>query len=390
MRRALVLNHFAVARSGAGGTRHVELFSRLTDWDYTILAADRVIFSTGASKDPRLIAVPTTPYSTNGMTRVVNWASFAVAALLRGLFIRHVDVVYGSSPHLLSGLAGRWLAVVKRVPFVLEIRDLWPEVLAAMDRIDASSGLYRLLERIEMSLYRAADRIVVLAAGTRKSLIERGVDAGKIVVIPNGADPSDFEVTEERSALREAFGFTRDTYVYAGAHGPANGLQYLIDAAAAHQEDDLEVVLVGGGVSKDSLIEYVEARGIENVRFMDPIAKEEMPRLLRAADVGVHVLADVPLFRYAVSPNKVFDYLAAGLPTLTNCPGEVTEVVESSGGGIGVQPNGLSEGMSRMHAADESQRSLWRTAGPRWMKAERSRTVLAARLQEVLDDLVTG
>lgn len=381
--RVLVLNHFAAPRGEAGGTRHVELFGRLEGWDHLIIASNlnpqtgrRVESSAG------FVTVPVVGYSSNGISRILNWVSYAVTATLRGLRAGRADVVYGSSPHLLAALAAWVLSVVKRANFVMEIRDIWPKVLVDMGALSASSPVYRVLTALEEFLYTRARTIVVMAEGSRTELVSRGVPDDKIVYIPNGADPEDFVPNAPRQELRRRYGFTGVTAVYTGAHGPANGLDLLVAAAA--EVPQVDVVLVGGGVLKQDLQADVARRGVSNVRFMDPIPKSEIPDLLGAADIGLHVLADVELFRSAVSPNKVFDYMAAGLPTLTNCPGLVTELVNTADAGIGVAPDQLPTGLRHLADLTQEHRGAIGESGRTWIQANQSRRAMADRLKTLL------
>lgn len=382
--RVLVLNHFAAPRGEAGGTRHVELFSRLEGWEHLIIASNlnpqtgrRVGDSEG------FITVPVVGYSSNGVSRILNWVTYAAAATLRGLRVGKVDVVYGSSPHLLSALAAWVLSIAKRATFVLEIRDLWPKVLVDMGHLNESSLVYQALTTLERFVYQRAQAIVVMAEGSRKEIIARGVAADRIVYIPNGADPEDFIPSASRKELRERYDFTRTTAIYTGAHGPANGLNLLLDGAA--QAPEVDVVLVGGGVLKDDLRRDAQRRQLANVRFLDPVPKTEIPDLLAAADIGVHVLADVDLFRSAVSPNKVFDYMAAGRPTVTNSPGLVTDLVEQSGAGIGVEPTGIAKALRQLADLDPASREALGAAGQRWILENQSRRAMATRLNRTLE-----
>lgn len=382
-RRVLVLNHFAAPRGEAGGTRHVELFSRLEGWEHLIIASN-LNPQTGrkVGDSDGFVTVPVVGYSSNGISRILNWVSYAVSATLRGLRVGRVDVVYGSSPHLLAALAAWVLAVLKRAPFVLEVRDLWPKVLVDMNHLSETSPVYRVLTALEEFLYARAKKIVVMAEGSRTELVARGVEEAKIVYIPNGADPEDFEPSAPRDELRARYGFDKVTAVYAGAHGPANGLDLLLDGAESVPEVD--VVLVGGGVLKEKLRQDAERRGLANVRFMDPIPKDEIPDLLAAADIGLHVLADVELFRSAVSPNKVFDYMAAGLPTLTNCPGLVSDLIRTANAGTSVKPNDIGQGLLALATTDPLERKELGVSGRSWIAANQSRQAMAARLGDAI------
>lgn len=386
MKTVWVFNHFAVPRGAAGGTRHDELFSKLDDWRSFIIAS-RLNHATGeATPDSDgFIFVPTTPYKGNGLSRIANWASYASSATVKALLsgLPRPDVVYGSSPHLLAGLAADVISRRYRAPLILEVRDLWPKVLADMGSLSEESHLYRILTGIEEYLYRRAQAIVVMAHGTKDELVRRGVEPEKLIFIPNAADPADFEVDATRDDLRAAYGLNRFTFIYTGAHGPANGLDLLVRAALDCPEAD--VLLVGNGPSKQDLQSLAQTSGATNVRFIDPVPKQEIPQLLKAADAGIHCLADVDLFKYGVSPNKVFDYQAAGLPVITNTPGEVSQLVERAGSGITTGPDGLAAAMADMLRAAPQTLSRWGSAGRDFMETHQSRSAMAARLQALLD-----
>lgn len=381
--RVLVLNHFAAPRGEAGGTRHIELFSHLKGWEHLIIASDfnphtgqRVGHSEG------FITVPVVRYSSNGISRILNWASYAARATACGLRVGRVDVVYGSSPHLLAGLAAWVIAVLKRAPFLLEVRDLWPKILVDMNHMSERSLVYRALALLERFLYARAHTIVVMAEGSRAELVARDVTPDKIVYIPNGADPADFIPSAPREQLRRRYGFTRTTAIYAGAHGPANGLELLLDGAA--DSPDVDVILVGGGILKDSLVASARERGLTNVYFLDPVPKTEIPDLLAASDIGLHILADVPLFRTSISPNKVFDYMAASIPTLTNVPGMVSDLVDDANAGLAVEPTRISDGLNTLSSLTNLERQSLGQSGRIWLQANQSRKAMADRLETAL------
>ena len=384
----LVLNHFAVPPSGAGGTRHVELFSRLSEWDAEVVAGSRNMLSgeRGPSAEGIWRSVWVPPSS--GMpSRVISWCAYAFTAFLRGLLVRRPDVVYASSPQLLAGLAGLALARIRRSHFVLEIRDLWPQVLVDMGILASSSRVTRSLRSLEALLYRQAETIVVMAPGVQDHLASRGLE-GKLRLIPNGADPEHFDVIASRDRLRERLGLHGFVVAYTGAHGRANGLDLLLDAAASVAPVAPQVcfLLVGDGPLKADLQARTLREGLTNVRFMGPVSKSRMPELLAAVDVGLHVLADVPLFRYGVSPNKLYDYMAAGLPVITNTEGEVGELVRQAHAGLAVAPDGIGPAVVQMASATPDQLEKWGRSASEYVRAYASRTAMARRLEAVLDD----
>lgn len=388
-RRLLAMNHFANPLHAPGGTRMVELCDRLDGWETTIVASDRNLFTQRRQygDGTRFRTVWTTPYGGNDSSRVVSWAVYAAGAWLLGMALPRPDVVLASSPHLLTGLAGWAVARVRGVPFVLEIRDLWPQILVDTGRLDEATTLFRVVAGLESFLYARADAIIVLAQGVADSIIASGIAADRVHLVPNAADPEDFMQTEPREVLRRRFGFDGLTIIYAGAHGPANGLDFVLDAAAELRDELPEVrfVLVGDGLAKPALMDRAQRERLDNVVFLQPVPKSEMVELLGAADAGLHVLDDLPLFKYGVSPNKLFDYMAAGLPVLTNTGGEIGALVEREQSGIVVEPGALAAGARALAATDAGERTRCGARGRAFMGANQSRTLAARKLAAVLD-----
>jgi glycosyltransferase involved in cell wall biosynthesis len=235
-------------------------------------------------------------------------------------------------------------------------------------------------------LYAAAERIVVLAGGTGRYLEDRGIPAAKLVHVPNGVDVHLVRPAEEdtvRAVDRVP------TLVYAGAHGPANGLDAVLDAAErlASAGRHVRFVLIGDGPAKAALVADARRRGIANVEFNAPVPKAELAGILADADGGLMVLRDAPLFAFAVSPNKLFDYLAAGIPVVCNVPGEVAELVAASGGGVQAADAtgaGLAAAVEQwLEQSPESRRAMGRS-GRQWVERTHSREVLGARLDTML------
>ena len=375
-----------------GGTRHIELYGSLPGWSCEIVAADRNYLTRLRQRSYRprpttaYRTVWTWPYAGNGAARVLNWASYAVTATLVGLLTRRPTVVVGSTPHLLAPLAAWIVARLRRLPFVLEVRDLWPEVLVEMGQLRPESGLYRALAALAGWVLGRADAVVVLAPGVATALVERGADPDRVHLVSNGADVVD--PLPDRHAARAALGIADDQVLvlYAGAHGPANGLDLALDAAAdlAVDHPEVRLVLVGDGPSKADLVARCDREGLGNVVFADARPKSEMPAVLGAADVGLHVLADVGLFSFGVSPNKVFDYLAAGLPVLTNVPGDVGDLVTDAGAGVAVAPAGIADGLRALLSTPSTERVEMGERGRALIEREYAVAPRAAALDRVL------
>jgi glycosyltransferase involved in cell wall biosynthesis len=309
----------------------------------------------------------------------MNWLSFARSLLSWNKSGTPVSIVIGSSPHLFAALAAQRLALRLRVPFVLEIRDLWPESMVAAG--GTKGGFYWLLHFVAEHLYRKASRIVVLARGTEDYLRKKGIEASKIVLVPNGVELEAYSGIERRA--RDTF-----TLIYTGAHGQANGLDVIVKAADILRDvPHVRFLLVGDGPMKPKLQEDVLGRGLGNVEFRSPVSKSRMPDLLLEADAGLMVLKETQLFSFGVSPNKLFDYLAAGLPVVCNVPGEVSQMLLASTAGEQAQdgtPESLAEAIRRLANRSHEERASMGRAGRQWVAREHNRNVLAAKLDAAL------
>lgn len=391
-RHVVVLNHFAAPRTSAGGTRHVELFGRLDRWDAQIIAADRN-YLTGERirSEGLLVAVKTVSYTGNGPMRVVNWISYSMMAFIRGLRGPRPSVIYASSPHLLAGLVGLCLSRIRRSKFVLEVRDMWPQVLVDMGTIADGSLLHRVLAALERFLYKRADAAVALAEGLRDQMVERGASPDRTFVIPNGPDPDDFVPPGDRETMRSRYGLRGIVIAYTGAHGPANGLDAVLDTAheLGAEQPDVLFLLVGDGADKARLVDRASRERITNVRFLDPIPKQDMPGLLAAVDAGIVCFADKPIFRGHMSANKLYDYMAAGIPVVNAVPGEGATYVEASGAGVNVEPDKLTQGVRTLIEMPPEERDRLGVAGRCYIAKNQSRTAMATRLEALLDSLVS-
>jgi glycosyltransferase involved in cell wall biosynthesis len=293
------------------------------------------------------------------------------------------DTVFiGSSPSLLAAQATAMAAAARGVRFVLEVRDLWPESLIAVH--GRETLLSRALWPLADYLYCHANKIIVLAERSADEIAKRGVPRDKFVFIPNSVN------AESEPLVPTTVGVPRDRFVavYAGAHGPANDLETLVEAARVLRDrgdDRLHLVLVGDGTEKPKLMARARELRLSNLTFLAPIAKAEIPSLFARCHAGILVLRDLPLFRYGVSPNKLFDYMGAGLPVVTNVAGDCADIVEAAGCGIAVtpgDPTALADGLAQL-AVDQFAPSRG-AAGRRFVLQHFNRDRLVDRLVDVL------
>lgn len=279
----------------------------------------------------------TTPYGTNDWRRYRNMVSFFFTSLLAGLRRRPgPSVVIGTSPHLLTGLAAWLVARRHRAPFVLEIQDLWPDTLIAMGLTNPL--VIRPLALLERFLYRRADAVIALSDGIRQGVARRGIDARKVVLLPNATTETRGALTGDRAAIRDRFGWGDAVVaIYAGSHGPANGLENVVDAALLQGgAAGVVFVFLGDGSEKAKLI--ARAGGARHIVFLDPVPKADVHTILTGADIGLINLRWNKTFEGA-RPNKIFDYLAAGLPIVTSVPGEIWRIVDEASAGRMAEPD---------------------------------------------------
>lgn len=387
MKTVVVLNQFALPRTQGGGTRHIDLFGRLTHWSPTIIAGNRNHYTqqTYATDDPRFVLVGVPPQRGPVRQRALGWLRYDAAALVKGLRLGHIDVVYASTPHLLAPIAGAALARLKGCPLVVEVRDLWPQAIASAGIVSETGRLYRALTRLERWVYHRADRLVVVTGGWESHLTALGVDPHDVTVIPNGTETTEFAVDATRESLRAALGFTGFTAVFAGAHGPKDGIDLILDAA--RDCPDISVVLIGDGPVKEAAQRRAEVEGLDNIRFVDPVSKNDLPAVLRAADVGIHAVTPLPVLDKGMSPNKLFDYLAAGLPLVSNAQAALASIVSDGEVGAIGGPDSLSDGLRAVFAASEGQRRAWAARGQELIAARFSRAEAARHLEALLDDI---
>jgi glycosyltransferase involved in cell wall biosynthesis len=249
------------------------------------------------------------------------------------------DVLFATTTPLtagIPGIVGRWIG---RKRFVFEVRDLWPELPRAMGVIKNPIVL-ALMSWLEWASYRSAHRLIGLSPGIVEGIVRRGVSRDNVALIPNGCDIGIFG--DKSSSWRPEGVAPNDLMaIFAGTHGIANGLDAALDAAAvlkARGRLDIKMVLIGDGSLKEEYIRRAKREQLTNIVFCAPVNKSKLAGLMAASDVGMQLLANVPAFYYGTSPNKFFDYLAAGLPSLINYPGWLAEVVASHECGLPVPP----------------------------------------------------
>ena len=270
--------------------------------------------------------------------RILDYLSFMVTGSLAAATVRDVDVIVGTSPQFFTACAAWFTGLVRRRPYVFELRDLWPESIRAVGAM-RESWLLRALERLELFLYRKAALVVSVTHSFRENLRARGVDADKVVVVTNGVDISRFSPRPKDEALVRALGLEGKFVAgYVGTHGMAHALETLLDAALALRDvPDVRILLLGDGARKEALVARAKSLGLDNVVFVDSVAKADVARYWSLLDVSIIHLRRTPLFE-TVIPSKLFECMGMGIPVLHGVAGESAEIVEREGAGWVFEP----------------------------------------------------
>lgn len=317
----------------------------------------------------------------------------AMGALAGSLLRGRYDLVYATSPPLFVGPAGLAAAMVRRVPFVFEVRDLWPESAVALGELNWKWAI-RAAEALERLLYRRASRIVVVTEGIRERLVERGLPPEKLALIPNGADTELFRFDPEgRERVRALLG-VEDKFVamYAGIHGLAQGMESLVEAARLLQaRQDIVLVFIGEGPRKAAVAQLKQELGLDNLMVLPEVQVEQMPAYLSAADCSIVPLRDDPLFRGAL-PSKMFEAWACSRPVVLSVAGEAAEALKTAGGGVAARPGDPGEIASAIEylEAHREEAHLMGLQGRSAVEARYSRQEQARQLEGLLGNLVTS
>jgi glycosyltransferase involved in cell wall biosynthesis len=316
----------------------------------------------------------------------------ASGPLLGGRRVGPADVVVVSSPTFFSIFSAWWLARRRRARLVIDVRDLWPAIFVELGVL-TNRAIIRILERIELALYAAADAIVVVSEGFRDDLVSRGVPSAKVHTIRNGVDLERFRGGRDDatvSRIRDELGVgTDETFVlYLGTHGLSQGLDSVLEAAHKLTGEPIRFVLVGEGALKASLVSRAHELGLTNVTFASAVPHDDVPDLLSAADLCLVTLRDVPLFSTFI-PSKMFEYLGAARAVVGALRGESAELLRDAGGLVVPpdDPAALSEAIHSV-AGDAGRRQEMERAGRAHAEAEFGRAPLARRYRRILLDLL--
>jgi glycosyltransferase involved in cell wall biosynthesis len=413
MKNIWILNHYAITPDMPGGTRHYDFGKKLVKRGYnvTIFASS---FHYTQHKELKLkkkekykienvdginfVWIKTFPYQKNNWRRVINMISYMWRVYWLGEKItktdeniKKPDIIIGSSVHLLAVLSAYWLSKYYEVKFIMEVRDLWPQTLIDFKKFKKNHPIIKILKSLEKFLYKKAQKIIVLLPLASKYIINLGIDKNKIFWIPNGTDLNKFKRMEAKKneSKNEYF-----KIIYLGAHGQANALETILNAAKIIQDEKkykkIKFTFIGDGSEKKNLEKYSEKLLLKNVKFCSPIKKRKIPEALTDADILIFNLKKSDVFKYGISSNKLFDYMAATKPIIF-AANTANNPIREARCGLPVPPENpekMAEAIIKLYKMPLEEREKMGQRGREYVEKYHSIPVLVDKLEKVIQKTV--
>lgn len=318
--------------------------------------------------------------------RILDFVSFSVSSFIAGLFVK-ADIIVATSPQFFTALSGRTLSFFKRKPWIMEVRDLWPESVKAVGAAKAGFIL-RYFELEEMWCYRSAQKLVVVTDTFKEKIVSRGISSDKICVIKNGIDRTDFQPIPKDAKLIAELGLSgKKVLGYIGTHGMAHKLDFILECAHKLIGTPYHFIFIGAGAEKERLLKLKDELGCTNVIMLDPVPKAEVSRYISVLDIALINLRKSELFT-SVIPSKIFENAAMSIPILMGVEGEAQALVEEYEAGLCFEPENESDFMSKLHQLEDASLYARLQAGGQRLAQQYDRSVLAARMYEELKQVI--
>ncbi|MCD6440463.1 MAG: glycosyltransferase family 4 protein [Candidatus Marinimicrobia bacterium] len=320
--------------------------------------------------------------------RTINFIVYFFMSIIASFYVKSVDAIIATSPQFFCGLAGSVIKTIKNKPFLLEIRDLWPDSIIAVNAV-RKNILISILYFLEKRMYFSASRIVTVTKGLSRHIIKYGFPRGKVFEITNGVDFEHISVMNEYTNI-----FKKDNefiVAYIGTFGLAHNLYKILDCAAMMKDRiDIQFLLIGDGAERNNILQYRLRNNLENVTILPIQPKERIPYFISRSDIGIVILKDIPLFQGAL-PSKLFEYLSLKTPVICSLPkGEATELVEHSDCGIAITPDSaqaLVDAIMYMYT-NPNRKLIMGENGYKLVKNQFNRDKLADDMLKVIEEMI--
>jgi len=398
-----IFNHYAITPDYPGGTRHFDFGKELEKRGYkiTIFASsfhysmlketkeyDRNKHIIEDYEGIRFVWIKTFPYSRNNWKRVINMLSYSYRAykVANEINIEKPDVIIGSSVHLFAVFTAYLLSKKHNTHFIMEVRDLWPQTLIDMG-IPRWHPFVILLGVLEKYLYKKADKIIVLLPKANEYIERLGVPSGKIVWIPNGVNLENFNFDTMNNC--QMSGENEFLITYTGAIGHVNNLEIIIKVAEIIKLNypEIKFLLVGDGPEKEKLVRLTNEKNLSNIEFEKAIPKNEIKNIINKSDALILLLKDSNLYKYGISSNKLYDYLASGKPIIFSS-NSINNPVDEANAGITVQPDNIQkivDAIIKLYIMSPEERRVMGLNGRKYVEKYHSIPVLVDKLEKLIN-----
>lgn len=295
--------------------------------------------------------------------RVIDYLSYALTSFLFGLFVK-TDLIIATSPQFFTAISGKMLSLFKQRPWVMEVRDLWPDSIVAVGSMNKNSKLFKLLKKIEYNLYSSASKIIVVTDSFKKYLIDNhNIKKEKIGVYKNGVISSNFKKPEVNAVktLKASLGLEKKIIIsYIGTHGLAHGLKFILDSLSKISDSNLHFLFIGDGAEKENLIHHSKNFKSKNFTFIDSITKSEIPLYIEISEYSLVNLKKSDEFKNVI-PSKIFENIAMYKPILLGVEGESKELIEKYQVGISFEPENTESFINAISKIKKIDRNLFIT-----------------------------
>lgn len=275
------------------------------------------------------------------LKRILDYISYAFSAIIAGFFVK-TDLIVATSPQLFTALAGCVLAKIRRKPWVFELRDLWPEGIKDTGAIK-NKKILDFLVKFELCLYRKSDFIITVTKGLKENLVSRGIEASKIEIVTNGANLELFQPKDKNQKILHQLGL-EDKFIfgYIGTHGLAHGLEFIVECLSEIKDERIHFLFIGTGAKKTAVVYLAEKLKLNNVTFLDPVAKNEVADYISVIDVALIPLTKTDIHASLI-PSKIFESASMLKPILLGVEGEAKDIVSRHHAGLVFEPENKNE-----------------------------------------------